>query len=603
MADEQQPTVTDTTSGGADTTDADQTPTDADSHAPDTPVDADTSTDDTDVVAVVATLDEAPDAADTDTDQANANDQDDSDTTTDDTDDTDQANADDQDDSDTTTDDTAVVAVVATDTDEQGPDTPTDDTDTDQTPAVVATDTDTDAAVVADVTTDTDGGEPVTAAEMAVEIERLEAEYAALEQRLDTPTTKTKRFHRPTKHWLAIAFVVMGAVLLPFAVLVRWTSNTVLDTDSYVETVAPLAQNADIQEAVSFHVSVLIMDVTDFQKLVAEALPTGARFLSAPIESAARTVVQDVVDKLVSTEAFERLWEEANRVGHDNVVAVLTGQGNDTVQTANGKVVVKLGPLAKEVIKNLDDILGTSFFDSIPDEKLDGEFVLLQSDELAGLQDEIRWFDRLSWFIPILTIALLAASVWLSRPRRIGFLRLGIAIVVPMTISLLLYSWVRSRYVGGLPDDIHNPDAAAAFFDITTRFVPRDFGVLLVIGLVILFLAWLFGPTGWAGRSRAWWNRVVGRAGDASADRDVGEMPRWVSEHQRALLVGAVALGALTLLVWTRPTGLVVLTVIVVVALLMGATSVLAEIGRRANARDADIVVDDAIVAESTSVE
>jgi hypothetical protein len=191
----------------------------------------------------------------------------------------------------------------------------------------------------------------------------------------------------------------------------------------------------------------------------------------------------------------------------------------------------------------------------------------------------------------------------LSRPRRLGFLRLGIAIVVPMTISLLLYSWVRSRYVGGLPDDVHNPDAAAAFFDITTRFVPRDMGVLLVIGLVILFLAWLFGPTGWAGRSRAWWNRVVGRAGDASADRDVGEMPRWVSEHQRALLVGAVALGALTLLVWTRPTGLVVLMVIVVVALLMGATSVLAEIGRRANARDAHIVVDDAIVAESTSVE
>jgi hypothetical protein len=43
--------------------------------------------------------------------------------------------------------------------------------------------------------------------------------------------------------------------------------------------------------------------------------------------------------------------------------------------------------------------------------------------------------------------------------------------------------------------------------------------------------------------------------------------------------------------------------VIVVVALLLGTTSVLAEIGRRANARDADIVVDDAIVAESTSVE
>lgn len=665
MADEQQPTVADTTSGDADTTDTggtDQGDTDTstdDTHPADTPTD-DTDTDqtptDAEVVAVVATDadDRAPDDADTSADDTSADDTSDADTSADDTDSadtedqapdtdttdtdgTDQDTTDDQGDADTSTDDTdqtpieaAVVAVVATDTDDQAPDTTdadtagtdqdatddqddadtsVDDTDTtdhqdDSDTSTDDSDTSTDAAVVTIVATDTDGSEPVTATELAAEIERLEAEYAALEQRLDTTTkTKTKRLHRPTKHWLAIAFVVMGAVLLPFAVLVRWTSNTVLDTDSYVETVAPLAQNADIQEAVSFHVSVLVMDVTDFRQQVAEALPTGARFLAAPIESGARALVQDVVEELVSTDAFESLWEEANRIGHDNVVAVLTGQGNDTVDTANGKVVVQLGPLAKEVIKNLDDILGTSFFDSIPDEDLGGEFVLLQSDDLASLQDEIRWFDRLSWFIPILTIALLAASVVLSRPRRLGFLRLGIAIVVPMTISLLLYSWIRSRYVGGLPDDIHNPDAAAAFFDITTRFVPRDLGVLLVIGLVILFLAWLFGPTGWAGRSRAWWNRVVGRAGDATEDRDVGEMPRWVSEHQRALLVGAVALGALTLLVWTRPTGLVVLTVIVVVALLMGTTSVLAEIGRRANARDADIVVDDAIVAESTSVE
>jgi hypothetical protein len=39
---------------------------------------------------------------------------------------------------------------------------------------------------------------------------------------------------------------------------------------------------------------------------------------------------------------------------------------------------------------------------------------------------------------------------------------------------------------------------------------------------------------------------------------------------------------ALTLLVWTRPIGLVVLTVTVVVVLLIAATRLVAEVGRRA---------------------
>jgi hypothetical protein len=301
-------------------------------------------------------------------------------------------------------------------------------------------------------------------------------------------------------------------------------------------------------------------------------------------------LIQDVIDGLVSTQAFERLWEDVNRLGHENAVAVLTGEGNDTVGTENGKVVVRLGPITVEVLNRLDEILGTDLRNSIPDERLDGEFVLVESDDLANLQDEISLFDRLSWLIPILTIALLAASIIISRPRRLAFRRLGVAIVAPMAVSLLLYDWVRSQYVGALPDDIHNPDAAAAFFDITTRFLPRGMLVLLVLGIVIVFLTWLFGPTGWAGRVRAWWDTLVGRVGDKSEDRHVGPAPRWVADNQRTLLAFTLAFGMLALLVWTHPTGLVVLTVVVVVALAIAATSLLAEIGKRAESADADSV-------------
>ncbi|RLE24194.1 MAG: hypothetical protein DRJ50_04965, partial [Actinobacteria bacterium] len=246
-----------------------------------------------------------------------------------------------------------------------------------------------------------------SAAELAVQISELRAEYDVLQRELEASTKpKRKVLHRPSRQWVSIACVVLGAILLPLAVLVRWTSNTVLDTDAYVETVAPLAQNEAIQEALSFRISEIIIEVIDIRELTRDALPPRAVFLAAPIESGVRVLIQDVVEELVSTQAFEDLWGEANRVGHDSVVAVLTGEGNDQVDTAGGKIVVHLGPLARNVLTSLDDILGLDIADSIPDEQLNGEFVLVQSSDLADLQDEIRWFDRLSWLIPILTIAL-----------------------------------------------------------------------------------------------------------------------------------------------------------------------------------------------------
>jgi hypothetical protein len=549
----------------------------------------DAKEDDPDVDGTSRDTDDAADDTDTDMDPA----------ATDDTDDDDPA-ASATDDPDTDP--------AATDTDD---DTAASDSDTGKVETVSAiittedrtmSDADEDAAAPRE-NDDADEGVPATddtpsTDELAAELVRLRAEYEVLQRQLDSTTKpEPKRIHRPSRYWVSIACVVLGGFLLPLAVVARWTSNTVLDTDSYVETVAPLAQNEEIQEALSFQVSVIILDAIDFRQQAEDALPPRAGFLAAPIESGVRVLVQDVVDELVSTEAFERLWEDVNRVGHEDVVAVLTGEGTDTIDTANGRVVVRVGPIAEEVLNRLDDILGTDLQNSIPDDRLDGEFVLVESDDLASLQDEINLFDRLSWLIPILTIALLAASVVISRPRRLAFRRLGIAIVVPMAIALLLYDWVRSQYVGALPDDIHNPDAAAAFFDITTRFVPRDMRVLLVLGLAILLLTWLFGPTGWAGRARAWWDTLVGRVGDRSEDRDVGSVPRWIADNERTLLAFTVALGALTLIVWTRPTGLVVLIVIGTVALVMAATSLMAEVGRRAESGEEERPVGDAAAA------
>ena len=50
---------------------------------------------------------------------------------------------------------------------------------------------------------------------------------------------------------LVALLVVLGCVLAPLSVLSVWMKSTVLDTNAYVSTVAPLAQNSDVQNAIA----------------------------------------------------------------------------------------------------------------------------------------------------------------------------------------------------------------------------------------------------------------------------------------------------------------------------------------------------------------
>lgn len=413
------------------------------------------------------------------------------------------------------------------------------------------------------------------------ELDRLREENAALKAQLTTPGESAKAPGRG-RRWGSIICAVVGAIILPLAVITVWTRNTILDTDQYVETVAPLAENEDIQEAISFRVTEAIAEAADFRKLAEDTLPPAAAILAGPIESGAKNLIQEIVDGLVSSDAFARVWEDVNRIGHENLVKVLTGDGNDVVDTDGGRVVLKLGPFAEEVVKELDDLLGTEFADSIPTEQLDAEFVLVDSDDLANVQDALGLLDAMSWITLILAIGLLLAAVLLAEKRRLGFRRLGIALVVPTVITLLVYSWARGQYVGALPADVHNPDAASAFFDIMTRFIPQALRAILVLGVIVLLGAWVTGPSRWAAEVRSWWDSLLGRASDASGDGEAGAIPQWVAAHQRTLYIATIVLGILALVVWTRPTGLVVVFLVIVFLLIIGGIRLIAEVGRRA---------------------
>ncbi len=435
-------------------------------------------------------------------------------------------------------------------------------------------------------------GESATVdSDLAAQLEQLRAENAALRDQL-TAAPAPKETPGRGRRVSSIICAVVGAILLPLAVITVWTQQTILDTDAYVETVAPLADNEDIQAAVTLQVTEAVAEAVDFRSIAEETLPPEAAVLAGPIESGAKALIQDVVARVVASDAFTDLWEDVNRIGHRNVVKVLKGEGNEVIETSGGRIVLQLGPIAQETINEVDQILGTNFAESVPTEDIDKEFVLVESSDLSDVQDALGLLDALSWITAILALALLLAAVLLAENRRLGFRRAGIAIVAPMIIALVLYAWARGQYNDSLSANVENPDAATAFFDITTRFVLRSFRALLVLGLVFLIGAWVVGPSASAAKIRAWWDQLLGRAGEAGAEREIGPVPRWVAAHQRTLSIATVVVAVLALALWTRPTGWVVILLVVAVLLVVAAIRLVAEVGRRADLEKTDMAID-----------
>jgi hypothetical protein len=343
-----------------------------------------------------------------------------------------------------------------------------------------------------------------------------------------------------------------------------WTRNQVLDTDRYVETVAPLASDPVITATLSNRISETVSEEIDVTSLAEEALPENAAFLAAPIAAGADTLIQNATTRLVESDQFENAWVKANRAAHEGLVAAATGTGTDIIATDDGKVVLKLSGLATEVVNEVDDQLGLDLASKIPTDKLNIDFVLVDSSQLADLQTGVRMLNRLAWLSVILTLVFLGGAIAVAPDRRKAVVRVGLGAALAMALLALGFGLGRDLFLSNLPDGVERPDAVAVIFDTLTRFVLQAVRLLFALGVVVLVGAWLVGPSAAAVRLRAFWNRILGRGSDLTGSSiDLGPVPAWVARNVTALRVTIVALAFVVLIAWDRPTGKVVLLIAV----------------------------------------
>ncbi|MFJ2234778.1 hypothetical protein [Streptomyces sp. NPDC087859] len=381
---------------------------------------------------------------------------------------------------------------------------------------------------------------------------------------------------RPRRHrwrsFLSAVLVVLAALLSVLSVLAVWANSMVEDTDRYVDTVAPLAADPAVQTAVTNRATTVILEQIDVKALVAElstavqeegTRPAAAKLigeLDGPIENGLKALVSTTVQRLVSSSAFETLWTDANRVAHRSLDKALTGKGGGAVTLKDDQVAIDVGPIVEraknELVKS-----GFSRAGRIP--QVHSDFVVFSSQELAKVKTYTRILQIVGSWLPVITVLIAAAAVFLAAHRRRVLMAAALAVAFGMLVLGVSLTVFRGIYLDRLPAEM-SQDAAAAVFDALVRFLRSTVRAVAAVALVTACGAFLTGPSRAAVTIRhACASGIASMRGVAgSAGLRLGATGRFVHRHKR-WLGGLILLIALIVLVtWSYPSTVVVLWIV-----------------------------------------
>ncbi|MFF2554244.1 hypothetical protein ACFVUS_24810 [Nocardia sp. NPDC058058] len=405
---------------------------------------------------------------------------------------------------------------------------------------------------------------PVLSGDERTELERLRAAVAA-----------ESRGPGPALRWAAagVLLTLMGIVLLG-AVTARFARGEIFDTDRYVATVAPLASNPAIQseladrltETIVTHVDIAgataqaVTALTDNAGQLADRPRIAAALDNLPtlVATQAESFIHQTAATLVASDEFEHAWTTANRLVHQSLVGVVTGQTRPGVQVdANGTVSIALQPILTTVRERLDE-RGFTFADRIPE--VDARFVLFEDTQLPKAQRIVRALDRAATLLPWIAAGCAVGAVGSApRGRRLRALALtgltGALSMVALGVGLVI---VRGLYLDAIPPDTTSPEAARAMFDTVVAPLRTSMRAVATVSLCTALAAYLAGPSYSARAVRNDFRRAVTAVKRRTGDRKPSAAAQFIARRRMPLRLAVLTIAALALLFWSYPTAMVV---------------------------------------------
>lgn len=443
--------------------------------------------------------------------------------------------------------------------------------------------------------------------DLAARLATLEAENAALRSKLSTataPTVVTRPPSHRARQWTAVVLIAIGALLAPLGVVAHWAERTLTDTDRYLETVAPLADDPQVQQAIINRTVTAVMSNVDVsavttelqQFLVEQGAPAQLTdrigLLDAPLTSGVQTLVTRVVTRVVESDQFSALWTQVNRTLHTQIVAILNNDPNTVVQLDDeGNLSLQLGPIIDIVKTQLVDA-GLGIASAIPD--LNPIVPVAQADGLTQLRTAYNILDTLGDWLPFIALAFLVAGVLVSTRRARAAVVAALCLVGGMVLLAIGLAVGREVVLGSLPTTASG-GAVTVMFETIVRFMRIAIRMVAVVGLVVAFFAFIAGGSAAALATR----RTAGsgfetlRSWGRGRGVTTGRFGIWLGSQRTLLRWVVIALGVVVIVAADTPTAALVVWTTVGVLVLIGVLELLSaspQVVAEAESAEANVV-------------
>lgn len=242
------------------------------------------------------------------------------------------------------------------------------------------------------------------------------------------------------RRWsVAILLACLTTVGVVGSVSSWWAHRVLFDTDTWMETVAPIGTSEVVTGALSDRFSSELIDWIDAENRLESLLPPilgplagyGARFINGAI--------LDETDRFFASEFYANAWFRVNETAHRAAVAVIRDEVPNA-STEGGVVTVDLVPILTPIIDsafarvnefgeavplvilnqvNIDETIGeiidTYESEGLPDRL--SNIVVYSSDRLAVVQSTTAILDRLVWVLPFLSILFAVGAMYFAPVR------------------------------------------------------------------------------------------------------------------------------------------------------------------------------------------
>ena len=259
-----------------------------------------------------------------------------------------------------------------------------------------------------------------------------------------------------------------SAFLAPIAVLGAWVQAEFIETESFVETLKPLATHPEIQEVVTDQVTDAI--VTEFLQL-------------SPIASAlVNPIVRGQVEIFVESPQFAQIWETSLREIHARTIRLLEGDPNAALQLDDeGLVSLNLGPIVAGVKGDLV-AQGIVLANLIPE--VDRSVVIISSESFLTLRTVFRVVEFVNYWLSFVVIGLVAVGVVVatSHLRAIAWTGLGWAVGMGVLGGALFFA---RQNLAGRRSELFSDETIVLMFDELTAGLVEIIRWSVILGLVI----------------------------------------------------------------------------------------------------------------------